>query len=98
MASYGTSDFKKGLKVQIENEPYLMVDLEFMKPGKGQAVYRVRLKSLTTGRVVDKNYRSGDSLEVADVEEKLTIGNDGSLRADIEEKLTTCSEGTRLAN
>jgi elongation factor P len=70
MASYGTSDFKKGLKVQIENEPYLMVDLEFMKPGKGQAVYRVRLKSLTTGRVVDKNYRSGDSLAAADVEEK----------------------------
>ena len=48
MASYGTSDFKKGLKVQIENEPYLMVDLEFMKPGKGQAVYRVRLCLLYT--------------------------------------------------
>ncbi|MFK7739963.1 MAG: elongation factor P [Planctomycetota bacterium] len=70
MASYNTSDFKKGLKVQIENEPYLMVDLDFMKPGKGQAVYRVRLKSLTSGRVVDKSYRSGDSLEAADVEER----------------------------
>jgi len=70
MASYGTSDFKKGLKVQLEGEPYLMIDLEFMKPGKGQAVYRVRLKGLISGRVLDKSYRSGDSLESADVQER----------------------------
>lgn len=70
MASYSTSDFKKGLKVQLEGEPYLMIDMDFMKPGKGQAVYRVKLKGLVSGRVLDKSYRSGDSLESADVEEK----------------------------
>ena len=54
----------------LEGDPCSILENEFVKPGKGQAVYRVRLKSLTTGRVVDKNYRSGDSLEAADVEEK----------------------------
>ncbi|MFT4516249.1 MAG: elongation factor P [Planctomycetota bacterium] len=70
MASYGTSDFKKGLKVQLDGEPYLVVDLDFMKPGKGQAVYRIKVKNMISGRVLDKSYRSGDSIEGADVEEK----------------------------
>lgn len=70
MASYGTSDFKKGLKVLLDNEPYLIIDLEFMKPGKGQAVYRIRVKNLINGRVLDKSYRSGDSIEGADIEER----------------------------
>lgn len=69
MASYGTSDFKKGLKVELDGEPYLMIDMDFMKPGKGQAVYRAKLKNLITGRVLDRNYRSGESLEAAEVEE-----------------------------
>ena len=69
MASYGTSDFKKGLKVVLDGEPYLMVDMDFMKPGKGQAVYRAKLKNLVTGRVLDRNYRSGESLEAAEVDE-----------------------------
>lgn len=70
MASYGTSDFKKGLKVQLDGEPYLIIDLDFMKPGKGQAVYRIKVKNLISGRVLDKSYRSGDSIESADVEER----------------------------
>ena len=70
MASYGTSDFKKGLKVQLYGEPYLIIDLEFMKPGKGSAVYRIRVKNLISGRVLDKSYRSGDSIDSADVEER----------------------------
>ena len=69
MASYNTSDFRKGLKVQLDNEPYLMIEMEFMKPGKGQAVYKCKFKNLLTGRVLDKNYRSGDSIEAADVSE-----------------------------
>ena len=69
MASYNTSEFRKGLKVQLEGEPYLMVEMDFMKPGKGQAVYRTKLKSLISGRLIDKSYRSGDSLEAADIDE-----------------------------
>jgi len=69
MASYNTSQFKKGLKVLIDNEPYLMVDTEFMKPGKGQAVYRTKLKNLVRGNVIDRTYRSGDKIEAADVAE-----------------------------
>ena len=69
MASYSTSDFKKGIKVELDGEPYLMVEMDFMKPGKGQAVYRAKLKNLITGRVVDRNYRSGDSIDAAEVSE-----------------------------
>jgi elongation factor P len=67
--NYSTSDFKKGLKVELDGEPYLMIEMEFMKPGKGQAVYRAKLKNLITGRVIDRNYRSGESLAAAQVEE-----------------------------
>jgi len=70
MSTYNTSDFKKGLKVLIDNEPYLMVDTEFMKPGKGQAVYRTRLKNLIRGNVIDRTYRSGDKIDAADVTEE----------------------------
>lgn len=69
MVTYTTSDFRKGLKVQIENEPYLMIEMEFMKPGKGQAVYRAKLRNLISGRILDRSYRSGESLEAADVQE-----------------------------
>jgi len=70
MGTYNTSEFKKGLKVIIDNEPYLMIDTEFMKPGKGQAVYRVKLKNLVRGNVIDRTYRSGDKIDSADVEEE----------------------------
>ena len=69
MPSYNTSEFKKGLKVLIDNEPHLMVDTEFMKPGKGQAVYRTKLKNLIRGTVIDRTYRSGDKIDAADVSE-----------------------------
>ena len=45
MATYSTSDFRKGLKVELEGDPYVMIEMEFMKPGKGQAVYRAKLKN-----------------------------------------------------
>jgi elongation factor P len=69
MPSYNTSEFRKGLKVQIDSEPYLMVECNFVKPGKGQALYRTKLKNLLKGTIVDRTYRSGDSLEAADVHE-----------------------------
>jgi elongation factor P len=70
MSTYSTSEFRKGIKVTIDNEPYLMVETEFMKPGKGQAVYRVRLKNLLRGNVIDRTYRSGDKVDGADVTEE----------------------------
>ncbi len=68
MATYNTSDFKKGLKVQIDGEPYLMTDMMFVKPGKGNAMYKCRLKNLVRGNSLDRTYKGGDSLESADVE------------------------------
>ncbi|MGB7347617.1 MAG: elongation factor P [Pirellulaceae bacterium] len=68
MATYNTSDFRKGLKVQIDGEPYLMTDMTFVKPGKGNAFYKCRLKNLIRGTSFDKTYKGGDSLESADVE------------------------------
>ena len=69
MASYNTSDFKKGLKVQIEGDPYLMIECNFVKPGKGQALYKCKLRNLLKNTVLDRTYKSGDSLEAADITE-----------------------------
>lgn len=67
MASFSTSEFKSGVKVLIDGDPHAIVENEFVKPGKGQAFNRVKVKNLKTGRVVEKTYKSGDSLEAADV-------------------------------
>lgn len=69
MATYKTSDFRKGLKVQIDGEPYLMTEMNFVKPGKGNALYKCKLKNLIRGGVLQRTYKGGDSLEAADVEE-----------------------------
>jgi len=69
MASYNTSDFRKGLKVQIEGDPYIMAECNFVKPGKGQALYKCKLRNLLKGTILDRTYKSGDSLEAADIEE-----------------------------
>lgn len=69
MPTYNTSDFRKGIKVQIDGEPYIMAECQFVKPGKGQALYRTRLKNLLKGTMLDRTYRSGDALEAADVHE-----------------------------
>lgn len=66
---YGTSDIRKNLKVKIDGEPYVVVDFQFVKPGKGQAFTRTRLKNMITGAVIDKTYRSGEKLEEAELEE-----------------------------
>jgi elongation factor P len=66
---YEAADLRKGLKIQIEGEPYIITDFSFVKPGKGQALYKCRLKNLITGAQFDRNYRSGDRFEPADLEE-----------------------------
>jgi elongation factor P len=67
MASYNTSEFKSGLKILIDGDPYVIVENEMVKPGKGQAFNRVRVRNLKTGRTVEKTWKSGDSVEAADV-------------------------------
>lgn len=69
MAQVSTNEFKAGLKVEIEGEPYTIITNEFVKPGKGQPFNRVRVKHLRTGRVVEKTFKSGEKLDLADVEE-----------------------------
>jgi len=69
VAAHNTSDFRKGLKVQMDGEPYLMIECNFVKPGKGQALYKCKLRHLIRNTVIDRTYKSGDSLEAADVEE-----------------------------
>ena len=67
MARYSTSEFKSGLKIILDGDPYNIVENEFVKPGKGQAFNRVRVKNLKTGRVIEKTFKSGESVEAADV-------------------------------
>lgn len=67
MAFYSTNEFRNGLKVLLEGEPCSIVENEFVKQGKGQAFNRVRLKNLKTGRTWDRTFKSGESLEGADI-------------------------------
>jgi len=67
MATYSTNEFKNGLKVMIDGEPCSIQDLDVVKPGKGQAFTRIKVKFLKTGRVVERTYKSGESIEAADV-------------------------------
>ncbi|MBM4192303.1 MAG: elongation factor P [Gammaproteobacteria bacterium] len=67
MGSYNTSEFKSGLKILIDGDPCVIVENEMVKPGKGQAFNRVRVRNLRTGRTVEKTWKSGDSVESADV-------------------------------
>ncbi len=67
MATYSTSEFRAGLKIMIDNDPYAIVVNEFVKPGKGQAFNRVKIRNLKNGRVIERTYKSGESVEAADV-------------------------------
>ena len=70
MASYSTNEFRSGLKVLIDSDPYVIEENEFVKPGKGQAFNRVKVRNLKTNRVIDKTFKSGESLEAADIIEQ----------------------------
>ncbi len=67
MATFSTNEFKGGLKIMLDGDPYNIVENEFVKPGKGQAFNRVKVRNLKTGRVVEKTFKSGESVEAADV-------------------------------
>jgi len=67
---YDTSDIRKGLKIVIEGVPYTVVDFQFVKPGKGNAFTRTKIKNLMTGAVIDRTYKTGEKLEEADLEDR----------------------------
>lgn len=67
MATYSTNEFKSGLKIMLDGDPYAIVENEFVKPGKGQAFNRTRVRNLKTGRVIERTFKSGDTVEAADV-------------------------------
>jgi elongation factor P len=67
MASYSTNEFKSGVKILLDGDPYVILENEYVKPGKGQAFNRVRVRNLKTGRTVEKTFKSGDTAEAADV-------------------------------
>ena len=79
MATYSTNEFRSGLRIIIDGDPCIIVENEFVKPGKGQAFNRVRIKNLKTGRTVEKTFKSGESIEAADVvdTEMQYLYNDG---------------------
>ena len=67
MASYSTNEFRSGLKIMLDGDPCTIIENEFVKPGKGQAFNRVKIRNLKTGRVLDKTFKSGESVDAADV-------------------------------
>jgi elongation factor P len=69
MASFSTNEFKAGLKIILDNDPYAIVENEMVKPGKGQAFNRVKVRNLKTGRVIERTFKSGETVEAADVVE-----------------------------
>ena len=67
---FNASDLRRGLKVQIDKEPYVIVDFQFSKPGKGQSLYKCKLKNMISGVILDRTYRSGDTFEKPSLEER----------------------------
>jgi elongation factor P len=64
-----TNEIRVGMKVEVDNEPWLIISNEFVKPGKGNAFNRIKMKNIKNGRVVEKTYKSGEKLDLADIEE-----------------------------
>jgi elongation factor P len=79
MATYSTNEFKSGLKIILDGDPHTILENEFVKPGKGQAFNRVKVRNLKTNRVLDRTFKSGDTVEAADVidTEMQYLYNDG---------------------
>jgi elongation factor P len=67
---YTASDLRKGLKLLLDKEPYVVIDFQFTKPGKGQALYRCKLRNMISGIILDRTYRSVDTFEPADLEQR----------------------------
>ncbi|MFT5431029.1 MAG: elongation factor P [Myxococcota bacterium] len=77
---YSTSDMRKNLKIELDGEPFVVTDFQFVKPGKGNAFTRVKIKSLISGRVLEKTWKSGEQIGKPDLEERdmQYLYNDGS--------------------
>jgi len=69
MVQIGTNDFRSGMKIEVDGQPYTIVSVQFVKPGKGQAFTRVKLKHLLTARTIERTFKSGDTVVEADVKE-----------------------------
>jgi len=67
---YTVADLKKGLKITLEGDPYLVIAFDFAKPGKGQALYRTKMRNMITGSILDRTYRSGETFEPASLEDR----------------------------
>ena len=85
---YRAADLRKGLKIELDGEPHVVVSFEFSKPGKGQALYRCRLRNMITGNQFDRTYRSGDSFKPASLEsrEMTYLFNDGQFYTFMDQK------------
>ncbi|MDQ3959692.1 MAG: elongation factor P [Pseudomonadota bacterium] len=70
MTTYSTNQFKAGLKIMLDGDPCSIIENEFVKPGKGQAFNRVKIRNLKTGRVIERTFKSGETMEGADVIDK----------------------------
>lgn len=86
MSSLSANEAKPGMKLEIDKEPYVVINNEFVKPGKGQAFNRIKIKNLMTSRVTEKTYKSGEKLDLADVAEAkmrlLYLEQDGAVFMD----------------
>lgn len=86
MSQASTNEIKPGMKVEVDGEPYLVISNQFVKPGKGQAFNRIKIKNIITGRAIEKTYKSGDKLDLADVTEAkmrlLYVEQDGAVFMD----------------
>lgn len=67
---YNSSDLRKGLKIELDGDPCVITDFQFSKPGKGQAIYRCKIRNLNTGSSFEKSYRSGDKVKKAALESR----------------------------
>jgi elongation factor P len=67
---YTVADLRKGLKITLDGDPYIVIAFEFAKPGKGQALYRTKMRNMINGTILDRTYRSGETFEPASLEER----------------------------
>ena len=76
---YETSDIRKGLRFEMDGDPFVVVDFQFVKPGKGTAFTRTKIRNMITGAVLDRTYKSGEKLKPADTEDRQMqfLYNDG---------------------
>ncbi|MGK5092677.1 elongation factor P [Deltaproteobacteria bacterium TL4] len=78
---YETSDIRKGLKIELDGTPYVIIEFQFVKPGKGTAFTRTKVKNMMTGAVLDRTFKTGEKLQPADTEDRVMqyLYNDGEV-------------------